>query len=327
LPLSYQWYYNTNTPIFDATNATLTLTNIQFNQSGRYSVVVSNAYGTTNSTYAALTMSYPPVNILMGTTNVMGGSAFSVPVYLVANGNENALSFSVGFNTQRLAYASVDLGSGAADSGLFVNAGQSPSGKVGVTMQLPPGETFAPGTQEVVRVTFASVFITNTPVVTPVNFTNVPIARSVTDYNQVKLATNFLNSSVTLGVTDFEGDVNPRTTGDHSLDIFDWTQVGKFVAGIDTISNAAEFQRTDVAPTNTGGDGLLKVNDWVQAGRYGAAIDFPKSASGPTSPVTPVTLTGGPRLVLRLEDFSTPATIRLPWSSITAMGRVESPKA
>lgn len=295
LPLAYQWFYNTNTPIGGATNSSLVLTNIQFNQSGKYSVIVSNAYGTTNSAFAVLTMSYPPVKVFMGTTNVMGGSLFIVPVYLAANGNENALSFSVGFNTQRLTYASVDLGSAAADGVLFPNTSQSASGKVGVTMQLPPGETFAPGTQEVVRVTFASGFVTNTSVVTPVNFTNVPIARSVSDYNQVKLATNFLNSSVTLGVTDFEGDVNPRTAGDHSLDIFDWNQVGKFVAGIDAISNASEFQRADSAPTNAGGDGMLKVNDWVQAGRYGAAIDFPRSLSGPTSSVAPVTLTGGPR--------------------------------
>ena len=297
LPLAYQWYYNTNSLISGATNSSLFLTNIQFNQSGTYSVVVSNAYGVTNSGYAVLAMAFPPVKILMGSTNVMGGASFALPVYLVANGNENALSFSVGFNTQRLAYASVDLGSDAADGSLFLNSSQAASGKIGITMQLPLGETFAPGTQEVVRVTFNSAFVTNTPVSTPVNFTNQPVARAVFDFNGIKLATNFVNSSVTLGVTDFEGDVNPRTTGDRSLDIFDWTQVGRFVAGLDVVSNATEFQKADSAPASSSGDGMLKVNDWVQAGRYGAALDAPRSLSGPTAPVTPVTLTGGPRTV------------------------------
>src|SRR6185312_14397887 len=60
LPLSYQWFYNTNTLINGATNSSLVLSNIQFNQSGTYSVVVSNAFGVTNSSYAVLTMSYPP---------------------------------------------------------------------------------------------------------------------------------------------------------------------------------------------------------------------------------------------------------------------------
>jgi hypothetical protein len=297
LPLTYRWFYNTNTLISGATNSSLVLTNIQFNQSGTYSVIVSNAYGVTNSSYAVMTISYPPVKILMGTTNVMGGSSFSLPVYLVANGNENTLSFSLGFNTQRLTYASVDLGSGGGDAALLVNTTQVTSGKVGITMQLPSGETFPPGTQEVVRVTFNSGFVSNAPVVTPVNFTNQPIARAVFDFNGIKLATNFVNTTVILGITDFEGDVYPRTTGDRSLDIFDWTQVGRFVAGLDTVSNSAEFQRADSAPANTSGDGMLKVTDWVQAGRYGAAIDVPRFVSGPAAAVTPITLTAGPRTV------------------------------
>jgi len=297
LPFTYQWFYNTNTLINEATNSSLVLTNIQFNQSGTYSVIVSNAYGMTNSSYAVLTLSYPPVRLLFGTTNIMGGSSFTLPVYIVANGNENALSFSIGFNPQRLTYNSVDLGSGGGDASLLANTGQATSGKVGITMQLPPGETFAPGTQEVVRVTFTSSFVSNAPVVTPVNFTNLPIARAVYDVNGTRLATNFVNSTVTLGITDFEGDVNPRTAGDRSLDIFDWTQVGRFVAGLDTVSNTSEFQRADCAPVNTSGDGMLKVTDWVQAGRYGAAIDVPRFVSGPAASVTPVTLIGGPRMV------------------------------
>src|SRR5207245_4293885 len=43
-PLTYQWVFNgTNLP--DATNATLTLTNLQFSQAGTYFVIVSNAFG------------------------------------------------------------------------------------------------------------------------------------------------------------------------------------------------------------------------------------------------------------------------------------------
>ena len=110
--------------------------------------------------------------------------------------------------------------------------------------------------------TFLSASVSGSQVVTPINFTNQPFLRYVSDAQNVKLATNFVNGSVTLGVTDFEGDVTPRQTGDHNLDIFDWTQVGRFVAGLDTITNAAEFQRADVAPKSTSGDGQLKVNDW-----------------------------------------------------------------
>ena len=64
-PLSYQWFLGTN-PISGVTNvtatsATLILTNVQLGQSGGiYSVVVSNAFGVTNSSNATLTVILAP---------------------------------------------------------------------------------------------------------------------------------------------------------------------------------------------------------------------------------------------------------------------------
>jgi hypothetical protein len=55
LPFSYQWSFNT-TNLPGATNATLTLTDLQLNQAGDYSVLVTNAYGATNSAIAVLTV-------------------------------------------------------------------------------------------------------------------------------------------------------------------------------------------------------------------------------------------------------------------------------
>ena len=59
LPLSYQWYYGT-TNLVGMTNAVLTLTNVQLNQSGYYSVVITNGYGLTNSAAAVLTVNPAP---------------------------------------------------------------------------------------------------------------------------------------------------------------------------------------------------------------------------------------------------------------------------
>jgi hypothetical protein len=47
-PLTYQWSYNSQA-IANATNATLTLANVQTTNAGTYSVVVNNPYGTTNA--------------------------------------------------------------------------------------------------------------------------------------------------------------------------------------------------------------------------------------------------------------------------------------
>ena len=58
-PLSYQWYFNTNTPISGATNSALTLTNLQTTNSGAYSVIVANLYGSDTSAVAQLTVTVP----------------------------------------------------------------------------------------------------------------------------------------------------------------------------------------------------------------------------------------------------------------------------
>jgi pectate lyase len=60
-PLTYQWYFNTNTLLSGATGSTLTLTNIQASQSGTYSVIVSNFVSSTNSDYAVLFVNTNPV--------------------------------------------------------------------------------------------------------------------------------------------------------------------------------------------------------------------------------------------------------------------------
>jgi pectate lyase len=61
MPLNYQWYFNTNTAIAGANNATLTLNNVQTTNAGTYSVVVNNLAGSTNSVYAVLTIDNSPV--------------------------------------------------------------------------------------------------------------------------------------------------------------------------------------------------------------------------------------------------------------------------
>ncbi len=58
-PLSYQWSIN-GTNLSGATNGSLTLTNVLPTQAGNYSVLVTNAYGMTNSSNAVLTVT-PPI--------------------------------------------------------------------------------------------------------------------------------------------------------------------------------------------------------------------------------------------------------------------------
>ena len=60
LPLSYQWRFNL-APIPGATGSTFTRANVQADQFGSYSAVVTNAFGKVTSSNAVLTVSVPPL--------------------------------------------------------------------------------------------------------------------------------------------------------------------------------------------------------------------------------------------------------------------------
>ncbi len=56
LPLNYQWIFNSTNLLSQATNATLTLTNVQKSQSGSYQVSIVNSAGAITSAVAVLTV-------------------------------------------------------------------------------------------------------------------------------------------------------------------------------------------------------------------------------------------------------------------------------
>ena len=58
--LHYQWYFNTNTALANATNAALTLNSINAANGGTYSVIVTNLVGSATSSVAVLTVVGPP---------------------------------------------------------------------------------------------------------------------------------------------------------------------------------------------------------------------------------------------------------------------------
>jgi len=59
-PLSYQWYFNTSQAIANATNASLTLPNLQTTNIGSYTCVITNPYGSTNSTALSAVYTFEP---------------------------------------------------------------------------------------------------------------------------------------------------------------------------------------------------------------------------------------------------------------------------
>jgi len=71
-PLTYAWYFNTNTLLASGPSATLTITNAQLADAGKYSVSVSNLVGSAQSVFATLTVTNntQPPGILAQPTNL-----------------------------------------------------------------------------------------------------------------------------------------------------------------------------------------------------------------------------------------------------------------
>jgi hypothetical protein len=102
LPYSYQWYFNTNTPLTDQTNASFTITSAQTDDAGGYSVVVSNNNGSVTSVVATLTVLLPvPPSITaqpQNWTNVVGFAA----TFAVGASGSSPLHYQWYFNTSTL---------------------------------------------------------------------------------------------------------------------------------------------------------------------------------------------------------------------------------
>ncbi|HWW00119.1 MAG TPA: cohesin domain-containing protein, partial [Candidatus Acidoferrum sp.] len=293
-PLTYQWTFAASN-ISGATASSLTLTNIQHNQAGNYAVVVSNSVNSITSSNAVLTVNYPPATVRVTSVTNMGGATFTVPVVLMANGNENALGFSLNFDPAQLSYSSVTLGPDAGHATLLVNHSQAGNGVLGIGLSLSSGEALPAGTLNLVEVTFMAAVVTN-QTSTAVNFAGSPVVRQLADVGGNPLPVNFVNGRITLTATEFEGDVAPRPTGDGAVTITDWVLIGRFAARLDYPTNASEFQRADCAPRATLGDGKITVSDWVQAGRYAIGLDPLTPVGGPTNE-TPLTAGPAPLIV------------------------------
>jgi hypothetical protein len=105
--------------------------------------------------------------------------------------------------------------------------------------------------------------------------------------------------------------VAPIANEDYVVGITDWVQEGRYVAGVDTITNASEFERADCAPRDTLGDGYITVADWVQVGRYYLGLDPPTAAGGPTGPPPTSNVTASPAGRIKKPQDGTPRTISI----------------
>jgi hypothetical protein len=118
----------------------------------------------------------------------------AVPVHLTAQGDENALGFTLRFDPARLQYTQAVLGGDAVGAALNVNALQAASGTLGMAVALPAGQSFASGTREVAKLYFIPK--SSATGSASLNFSDGPVLRAVSDPAANGLAANYLDGQV-----------------------------------------------------------------------------------------------------------------------------------
>ena len=128
------------------------------------------------------------------------GRMDSLTVALEAEGEANALGFSLNFDPAVLTFKEVILGSGTAEVTLNANASQVANGRVGVALALPAGQKFSAGTHPLVHVIF-TINPNTAADSTRLEFGDQLIAREVVDVNVNVLSAAWLGGTVTIEKT------------------------------------------------------------------------------------------------------------------------------
>ncbi|NDD64610.1 MAG: hypothetical protein EBZ36_11655, partial [Acidobacteria bacterium] len=248
--------------------------------SGRYLVGVSAVSG--QSGYVIEANVPADRRLQLGPASAAPGSTISVPVTFSGQGTENQMTFSVAFDPARMSGPVFVNGPALADARVETDRSEVAHGRLGISLRLPEGQSFGIGLVEIGRLDLALAAggqVQNSRI----DFADRPVVRTLVDRSNTALIGSYEGGTLVV-VPGFEADLVPRPfgSGDGRVTIADWTQTGRFIAGIDAISDGSEFQRADCAPKSTNGDGRLTVADWVLAGRYAAGLEPTAAAAGPS---------------------------------------------
>ena len=98
-PLNYQWYFNTNQLLANATNSLLVLTSLQTADAGRYCVVVTNFFGAVTSALAKLSVTTPVAPTIVAQSQSQTVSPGANVIFSVSASGSTPFSYQWFFNT------------------------------------------------------------------------------------------------------------------------------------------------------------------------------------------------------------------------------------
>lgn len=176
-------------------------------QAGRYAIGIDpvaragGPAGSVQSTLAALGLMALQVDTnrvirIVESPLARHGNA-TVAIEIDAQGDENALGFSLNFDTAQLTFVTVTVGNAIDGATISINSSQTAQGRVGMVIALPAGQTIPAGTRQIVLVTFAVKGDSN-ETATTISFGDQPVPREVVNDNASILPAVWKSASVKL---------------------------------------------------------------------------------------------------------------------------------
>lgn len=202
--LLYQWRHagellSDGGRISGAATDTLMIAKAGVVDSGGYTCTVTNPAGSiVTQTATILVVTNARVLYADYASGDIGGQ-ISIPLMLQSQGNENAFSFTISFDSALLSQPNIHAGPDAPGAVFVLDRTQESAGRFGVTISLPAGVTYQSGLREIAGLTFKSSASTPNGTVTPIGFTPSPVAGRGFSTAGALLPTVFAAGNLTLG--------------------------------------------------------------------------------------------------------------------------------
>jgi hypothetical protein len=169
-------------------------------QEGRVSVRAASEDGMSFSQTVAVRVFLGPRLLRLGSATASPGTTVSLPVGLSALGDESSASFSLAFDPAALRLVGVGTFGGITADMLTLDGSQGDAGRVGVSIDLPLGQTFTQGEVRLLQLSF-TVAPGVAGTATIVRFGDQPASRRVTDAFGNALTATFADGTVTIPLT------------------------------------------------------------------------------------------------------------------------------
>ena len=125
------------------------------------------------------------------------GQNFFIRIELEASGQENAIGFSLQYDSKVLRFVAARPGQDATGATVLTNTRDTESGRVGLALALAPGGSFAAGTRTLLEAEFVALAagLDSTAAIT---FADAPIAREIVSLEADELRGSYENGTVVI---------------------------------------------------------------------------------------------------------------------------------